>query len=111
MLLIEPQNLSPMKFSVTLFFMKAVKKTSQVFQIKCPCCRSKLWIDPLTSAVIKSEKGKKEKESLDVLLQKEKKKKKEFDRKFEATSEMQKERRKKAQEIFERALTSVDEKD
>ncbi len=91
--------------------MKARKKTTQVFRIKCPCCHSQLWIDPLTSAVIKSEKGKKEKESLDVLLQKEKEKKKEFDRKFEATSEMQRERRKKAQEIFERALTGVDKKD
>lgn len=91
--------------------MEAGKKTTQVFQIKCPCCHSQLWIDPLTSAVIKSEKGKKEKESLDVLLQKEKKKKMEFDRKFEATSEMQEERRKKAQEIFEKALTGVDKKD
>ena len=48
---------------------------------------------------------------MDVLLQKEKKKKMEFDRKFEATSEMQEERRRKAQEIFEKALTGVDKKD
>jgi hypothetical protein len=91
--------------------MKAGKKSSQVFQIKCPCCHSHLWIDTLTSTVIKSEKGKKEKESLDILLQKEKKKKMEFDRKFEATSEMQEERRKRAQEIFKKALTGVDEED
>lgn len=91
--------------------MKAGKKTTQVFQILCPCCHSKLWIDPLTHAVIKSEKGKKEKESLDVLLLKEKKKKMEFERKFEATSEMQEERRKKAQEIFKKALIGGDKED
>jgi len=66
-----------------------------------------LWVDPVVRGVIKSEKGKKEKESLDDLLLREKKKRKEFERKFEATSEMQKERRKKAQEIFEKAFTDV----
>jgi len=91
--------------------MKAGKKSTHVFQITCPCCHSQLWIDPLTYSVIKSEKGKKEKESLDILLQKEKKKKMEFDRKFEATSEMQEERRKRAHEIFKKALTGVDEED
>ncbi len=91
--------------------MKAGKKTTHVFQIKCPCCHSQLWIDPLACAVIKSEKGKKEKESLEVLLQKEKMKKMEFERRFKATSEMQEERRKKAQEIFKKALTGVDEKE
>jgi hypothetical protein len=91
--------------------MEAGKKTAQVFQIICPCCHSQLWIDLLTHSVIKSEKGKKEKESLDVLLLREKKKKMEFERKFEATSEMQKERRKKAQEIFKKALTGAEEDD
>jgi hypothetical protein len=91
--------------------MEAGKKITQVFQIICPCCHSQLWIDPLTHAVIKSEKGKKEKESLEVLLLKEKRKKMGFERKFEATSEMQEERRKRAQEIFKKALTDVDEED
>ncbi|MDH5384236.1 MAG: hypothetical protein OEY18_05965 [Candidatus Aminicenantes bacterium] len=38
---------------------------------------------------------------------KEKKKREEFERKFKATSEMQKEKRKKAQEIFEKAFTDI----
>jgi hypothetical protein len=91
--------------------MKTGKKETRVFQIECPCCHSHLWIDSHTCAVLKSERGKKEKESLDILLLKEKKKKMEFERKFEATSEMQKERQKRAQEIFKKALTGVDEED
>jgi hypothetical protein len=49
--------------------------------------------------------------TLDDLLVQEKKKREEFERKFEATSEMQKERKKKAREIFEKALTNIDEED
>jgi hypothetical protein len=79
----------------------------RVFGVRCPNCHSELWIDPVTQEVIKSEKSKKEKGSLDELLLKEKKKKEEFERKFEATSELQKEKQRKAREIFERALTNI----
>jgi len=87
--------------------MEGGKKKQHVFQIECPCCHSLLWVDSFTHDVIKSEKGKKKKGSLDDLLLKEKKKREEFERKFEATSEMQKERRKKAQEIFEKVFTDI----
>ncbi len=79
----------------------------QVFEVKCPQCHSQLWIDPLTHEVIKSEKGKRQKGTLDDLLLKEKKKKEEFERKFEATSEMQKEKQRKAREIFEKAMGDI----
>jgi hypothetical protein len=88
--------------------MKEEKSTSQVFRVSCPVCHSLLWIDPQTRQVIKSEKGKKKKGSLDDLLLKERQKKQEFERKFEATSEMQEERRKKANQIFKKALTDTD---
>jgi hypothetical protein len=84
-------------------------KEKEVFRIQCPGCRKVLWIDPVTKQVIRSEKGKREKGTLDDLLVKEKKKREGFERKFEATSEMQKERKEKAREIFEKALSKMDE--
>jgi hypothetical protein len=41
-------------------------------------------------------------------LVQEKKKRAGFERKFEATSEMQRERKEKARELFEKALTKMD---
>ena len=88
--------------------MNTAKENKKVFRIECPNCRKVLWIDPITHQVIRSEKGKRKKGSLDDLLMQEKKKREEFERKFEATSEMQKERKEKAREIFEKALTNID---
>lgn len=87
------------------------KENKKVFRIECPGCRKVLWVDPVTHQIIRSEKGKRTKGSLDDLLVKEKKKREEFERKFEATSEMQKERKEKAREIFEKALSNLDKED
>lgn len=84
------------------------KKTA-VFQVECPHCRARLWIDPGTQMVIESEKGPARKSSLDDLLLKEKKKKQEVDRRFAATAELAKERQQKARERFEKAMTEVDQ--
>lgn len=89
--------------------MSAAKENKKVFRIECPSCRRVLWVDPVTQQVIRSEKGQRKKGSLDDLLEQEKKKREEFDRKFEATSEMQKERKEKAREIFERAFANKEE--
>ena len=86
-------------------------KEKKVFRIHCPGCQKVLWIDPVTQQVIRSEKSKRKKGTLDDLLVQEKKKKEGFERKFEATSEMQKERKEKAREIFEKALTNIDKED
>jgi len=83
------------------------EKKSDVFHVSCPVCRSILWIDPVSHKVVKSEKSQKEKGSLDELLEKEKKRKSEFDRKFEATAELEREKKKKAQEKFAEALTKI----
>lgn len=90
--------------------MKTVKEKA-VFRIHCPGCQKVLWIDPVTQKVIRAEKGKRKKGTLDDLLVKEKKKREGFERKFEATSEMQKERKEKAREIFEKALTNIEKED
>ena len=87
------------------------EKEKTVFRIQCPGCQKVLWIDPVTQQVIRSEKSKRKKGTLDDLLVQEKKKKEGFERKFEATSEMQKERKEKAREIFEKALTNIDKED
>ena len=91
--------------------MKAEKEKKKVFRIQCQGCQKVLWIDPVSQQVIRSERGKRKKSSLDDLLVREKKKREGFERKFEATSEMQKERKLKAREIFEKALTNIDKKD
>ncbi len=76
--------------------MEKAKKKKQVFQIICPCCQSIIWTDPVTQEVMQFEKkGGKKKVSLEELLQKEKKRKGEFERKFEATAELEKKRKKK----------------
>jgi hypothetical protein len=84
------------------------KKELTVFHVSCPVCRSVLWIDPVSQKVVKSEKSKKKKGTLDELLEKEKKRKSEFDRKFEATAELEREKKKKAQKKFAEVLTKID---
>ena len=88
--------------------MENSKKKKQVFKILCPSCQSRLWIDPVTREVIQSEKGKRKKDTLDELLLKEKKKINEFDRKFEATAELEKKKWEEVKKKFEKALTEFD---
>ena len=90
---------------------KKTKTDSKVIQILCPCCYATLWYNPVTSEVIKSEKEKKKKSSLDDLLAKEKKKKTDIDHKFTSTAELEKEKRKEALKKFEKAFTRLDEED
>jgi len=87
--------------------MTRTKKEDRVFQVECSCCHTKLWIDPVTKSVLKFEKAKKKKGSLDDLLLKEKKKKEEVDRKFAATAELAKEKQKLAKEKFEKVFTNL----
>jgi uncharacterized protein YbaR (Trm112 family) len=76
----------------------------KVFEIVCPCCRTVLWVDAERGGLVKSEKAAKKKESLDDLLLKEKKKVEGFATKFEATAELERQKREKAKEKFEQAL-------
>jgi len=79
-----------------------------VFQLTCPCCEAVLWVDGESRAVLRSEKAKRKKGSLDDLLVKEHKRQSEFDRKFDATFELQKEKHSKADELFKKALEKAE---
>ena len=79
----------------------------KVFDIACPHCRTVLWVDIVTKKVIRAEKGgAKAKSSLDELLEKEHKRRSEFEQKFEATAELEKQKKEKAKEKFEKALAN-----
>jgi len=83
-----------------------------VFQVICPCCRAALWVDGASRTVVKSEKGAgKEKSSLDDLLVKEKQRRDGFERKFEATAELEKKKQEKAREKFDKALSHAGSED
>jgi len=77
---------------------------TRVFSVECPDCHTILWIDPVSRKVLKKEKAKKKKGNLDDLLVSEKKRKDEFERKLEATAELQKEKLNRAREQFEKAF-------
>jgi hypothetical protein len=83
--------------------------TGKTFEIVCPCCRAVLWVDAEARGVVKSEKAAKKKESLDDLLLREKKKKEGFATKFEATAELEKQKREQAKEKFAKAFEKLDE--
>jgi hypothetical protein len=84
------------------------KTTAGVFEIVCPCCHSVLWVDSVSREVVKTEKqAARKKGSLDDLLEKEKKSRDEFERKFEATAELERQKKEKAKQAFEKALGKV----
>ncbi len=88
--------------------MTDAKTTTGVFEIVCPCCQSVLWVDAVSREIVKTEKrAAKKKGSLDDLLEKEKKRRDDFERKFEATAELERQKKEKAKEVFEKALGKV----
>ncbi len=88
--------------------MAETKDKPGVFQVTCPCCAATLWVDDESRAVMKSEKAKKAKGSLDDFLLKEKARTDQFGRKFDATFELQKEKQAKADELFKKALEKAE---
>lgn len=86
-------------------------KHEGVLEIVCPCCQATLWVEAETGRLVKSEKAAvaRKKESLDDLLSREKKKIEGFATKFESTAEVEKQKREKAKEAFEKALGKIDE--
>jgi len=87
------------------------EKNKSLIRVKCPGCSTILWVDPLTQSVIKTEKGKRAKGSLDDLLIKEKKKKEQADRRFESTAELEKKKKKAAEDQFARAFSLLNGED
>jgi hypothetical protein len=81
----------------------------QVFEVLCPCCRAALWVDPVSRSVVRSEKGGvRDKSSLDDLLSREKQRREGFERKFEATAELEKTKQEKARQKYERAMSGAE---
>ena len=88
--------------------MADTKDEAHVYSLVCPCCEATLWVDGKTRAVLRSEKAKRKKGSLDELLVKEHERRTGFDRKFDATFELQKEKHSKADELFKKALEKAE---
>ncbi|MCX7975203.1 MAG: hypothetical protein N3B16_12020 [Candidatus Aminicenantes bacterium] len=86
-----------------------IKEKENIFEIVCPQCGAFIWIDGSLKSVIKVEKGRKKKESLEDLLAKERERQAAFDRKFEATAELEKKKKEKAREKFEKALEQMED--
>ena len=84
-------------------------KEEKVFQVNCPHCGARLWVDSDLMVVIQSEKGQRKKASFDELLLKEKKKTEELGKKFESTVELRKKKLQQAEQQFKKALSDLDE--
>jgi adenine-specific DNA methylase len=89
--------------------MESEEKKKKVFQIVCPHCGARLWVDSELEEIIQSEKAQKKKASFDELLLKEKKKTEEMGQRFESTAELRTKKLEKAKEEFEKALSHMDE--
>ena len=82
-----------------------------LFSVPCPCCHTRLWIDPESQTVIKTEKAPKKKSSLEDLLVKEKKKKEEADQRFVSTAELARRKKEEARDKFAQAFGKLDKDD
>jgi uncharacterized Zn finger protein (UPF0148 family) len=92
--------------------MSEEKSKAGLFQIVCPCCQSTLWVDGQTNAIVKTEKrAAKKRDSLDELLSKEKKRRSEFERKYEATAELEKQKLDRAKEKFAKAMSEAEKEE
>jgi hypothetical protein len=92
--------------------MSEEKNKAGLFQIVCPCCQSILWVDGQTNEIVKTEKrAAKKRDSLDDLLSKEKKRRSEFERKYEATAELEKQKLEKAKEKFAKAMSEAEKEE
>ena len=85
--------------------------TKKVFQLVCPCCGTTIWVDSETREVLQHERAKKKKGSLDDLVSKEAKRAEDMGRKFDATFELQAEKKQKADERFRQALEKAEKED
>ena len=66
----------------------------KIIEVECPLCHSSLWIDTKKKTVIQHEKPKKKNfESFDTLLMKEKEKKQKADERFVLARELEKEKK------------------
>ena len=78
---------------------------ANIIEIECPECHSNLWVDVDTKTIVQHEKVKKTNTaSFDDLLLKERVKKEKADERFLMAKDLEKAKKKKAEEIFKRSL-------
>jgi hypothetical protein len=81
----------------------------KIIKIECPVCGSIIWFDEEADIIVKHEKVERKKaHSLEELLEKEKKKAEEFEKKFESVAEFQKEKKKEIEEKFKKKIKEVE---
>jgi len=88
---------------------RKVEKKEKVFELTCPHCGTRLWVDSDLKIIIQSQKGERKKASFDELLLKEKKKSEQLGQKFESTVELRKKKLQQAEQQFKKALSDLDE--
>ena len=98
-------------FGILLKIRQMDKETKGLFCVPCPCCHTRLWIDPQTETVIKTEKAPRKKSSLEDLLVKERKKKEGADLKFLSTAELARRKKEEARDKFAKAFGTLEEDD
>ncbi|MHB8054983.1 MAG: hypothetical protein ACYDH3_07025 [Candidatus Aminicenantales bacterium] len=81
----------------------------KVFEIACPHCGTVIWVDGENRNILKTERIARKKESLDDLLAREKTKKDGMATKFEATASLEKQKKDRAKDAFEKAFASAGE--
>jgi len=78
---------------------------ADIIELKCPYCHANLWIDTESKNIIDHKKSlKKNFSSFDDLLNKEKEKKQKVDERFILAKKLEKAKKKKAEELFNRSL-------
>jgi Zn-finger nucleic acid-binding protein len=85
------------------------RNDEKAFEITCPHCGTVIWVDGENRNILKTERVARKKESLDDLLAREKTKKDGMATKFEATASLEKQKKDKAKEAFEKAFASSGE--
>ncbi len=82
-------------FSITMQVME------DIFEIDCPVCRCRLWVDSGDKRVIDHKRSEKRvNSSLEELLLKEKEKKEKVEERFKKAGELEKAKKKQAEELF-----------
>jgi uncharacterized Zn finger protein (UPF0148 family) len=83
----------------------------RTLEVECPCCQNFLTVDAATGAVLEHKAPKKEKESLEQFLEKQKHRADDLDAKFRAAQEAEKTRMERINEKFAAAKQNADLKD
>ncbi len=76
----------------------------KIIEVQCPKCKSSLWIDVGEKKVIQHKKSDNPRHSFDDLLKKEKEKKEHTEERFLSAKELEKAKKKKAEEIFKKSF-------